>query len=240
MSIGRQFVVTVDFHELNLKPGSRVLDAGCGTGRHLRALAGIAGISIVGVDANPKDVSAALKGLQEMPDVFCADYSVMCQDITRLPFPDEHFDSVICSEVLEHIPAHEAAVKELVRVLKPKGSLVVSVPRYFSERVCWMISSDYSSDEGGHIRIYKKKKLQKMLTSQGMNCWKVNYKHALHAPYWWIKCLVGIKNEENIFVRMYHKFLVWDLFSKPKTVRMLEAVLNPLIGKSIVFYLKKG
>ncbi len=233
-------MVTVDFHELGLKPGFRVLDAGCGTGRHLRALAGIAGLTIVGVDANPEDVRKALKGLQEAPDVACDDYAVMCQDITELPFPDEHFDCVICSEVLEHIPAHEEALRELVRVLKPKGSLVVSVPRYFSERVCWMISSDYSNDEGGHIRIYKKRQLREMLTRQGMSLWKINYRHALHAPYWWLKCLVGIKNEENIFVRMYHKFLVWDLFSKPRAVRMLETALNPLIGKSIVFYLKKG
>jgi hypothetical protein len=103
-----------------------------------------------------------------------------------------------------------------------------------------MISSDYSNDEGGHIRIYKKRQLREMLTRQGMSLWKINYRHALHAPYWWLKCLVGIKNEENIFVRMYHKFLVWDLFSKPRAVRMLETALNPLIGKSIVFYLKKG
>jgi hypothetical protein len=118
--------------------------------------------------------------------------------------------------------------------------MVVSVPRYFSERVCWMISSAYSSDEGGHIRIYRKKELQKMLIRHGMKCWKINYKHALHAPYWWLKCMVGIKNDENGLVKLYHKFLVWDMFCKPKGVRFLEETLNPLIGKSIVFYLKKG
>jgi hypothetical protein len=51
---------------------------------------------------------------------------------------------------------------------------------------------------------------------------------------------VGIKNEENILVKLYHKFLVWDMFCKPRGVRFLEEALNPLIGKSIVFYLKKG
>lgn len=233
-------MVTVDFHELKLKPGFTVLDAGCGSGRHLRALAKMPGLKIVGVDRNQKDVEGALKALREMPDALSCDYSVMCADITRLPFPDDYFDCVICSEVLEHIPEHEAALRELVRILKPKGSLVVSVPRYFSERICWMISSDYSQDEGGHIRIYRKKKLQKMLAGQGMRCWKINYKHALHAPYWWLKCLVGLKNEDNIVVRLYHRFLVWDMFSKPKAVRILEEALNPLIGKSIVFYLKKG
>ena len=233
-------MITIDLHELKLKPGFVILDAGCGSGRHLRALAKLPGMKIFGVDRNPNDVDEAVKALKEMTDARSVDYSVTCADITALPFENEYFDCVICSEVLEHIPEHEAAVKELVRVLKPNGNLVVSVPRYFSERICWLISSQYSTDEGGHIRIYKKKKLQKMLAHQGMQCWKINYKHALHAPYWWLKCLVGIKNDENIFVRLYHRFLVWDMFCKPKGVRILEELLNPLIGKSIVFYLKKG
>lgn len=233
-------MVTVDLHELKLKPGFTVLDAGCGSGRHLRALAKMPGLKIFGIDRSQSDIVDARKALKEMPDALSGEYSVTCADITALPFENEYFDCVICSEVLEHIPEHEAALNELVRVLKPNGDIVISVPRYFSERICWLISSQYSNDEGGHIRIYKKKQLQKMLAGQGLQCWKINYKHALHAPYWWIKCLVGIKNDKNIFVRLYHQFLVWDMFCKPKAVRILEELLNPLIGKSIVFYLKKG
>ena len=233
-------MITVDLHELSLKPGYAVLDAGCGSGRHLRALAKMPGLKIFGIDRNPSDVENAIKALEEMWDAVSRDFSVTCADVTKLPFDDESFDCVICSEVLEHIPEHDAALKELVRVLKSNGTMVVSVPRYFSERVCWMISSAYSSDEGGHIRIYRKKELQKMLIRHGMKCWKINYKHALHAPYWWLKCMVGIKNDENGLVKLYHKFLVWDMFCKPKGVRFLEETLNPLIGKSIVFYLKKG
>jgi len=108
-------MVTVDFYELKLKPGFAVLDAGCGSGRHLRALARLPGLKIVGVDRNPSDVDAAVKALGEMPDAVSRDFSVTCADITRLPFAGESFDCVICSEVLEHIPAHEAALKELIR-----------------------------------------------------------------------------------------------------------------------------
>lgn len=233
-------MITVDFHELKLQPGSSVLDAGCGSGRHLRALARLPGLKLVGIDRNPADVEEAQKNLKNMTDAVSTGFHVACGDITALPFESESFDCVICSEVLEHIPEHEEALKELVRVLKPQGSLVVSVPRYFSERICWMISSQYSKDEGGHIRIYKKKQMKKMLARQGMKCWKINYKHALHVPYWWLKCMVGIKNNENIVVRLYHRFLVWDMFCNPRGVRFLEEMLNPLIGKSIVFYLKKG
>jgi len=233
-------MVTVDFHELKLKPGSHVLDAGCGSGRHLRALAKMPDLKIVGIDRSAKDVADALAGLKNMHDALSCDYRVETADINALPFDDAAFDCVICSEVLEHIPQHEKALSELVRVLKPQGHLVVSVPRYFSERICWLISHAYHNEEGGHIRIYKKRHLRKMLDRQGITCWKINYKHALHAPYWWLKCLVGLKNEKNVMIQLYKKFLEWDIMSKPKGVRFLEEMLNPLIGKSIVFYLKKG
>ena len=233
-------MVTVDFHELKLRPHSLILDAGCGSGRHLRALAKLPDLKIIGIDRNGSDLNDALTALKNMPDALSDNYLVSCADIKNLPFASASFDCVICSEVLEHIPEHENALKELVRILKPQGDLVVSVPRYFTEKICWLISTAYYNEEGGHVRIYKKKKLQKMLANQGVKCWKINYKHALHAPYWWLKCLVGLKNEKNVFIRYYKKFLEWDIMSKPRSVRVMESILNPLIGKSIVFYLKKG
>jgi 2-polyprenyl-3-methyl-5-hydroxy-6-metoxy-1,4-benzoquinol methylase len=233
-------MVTVDFPELKLQPQSVVLDAGCGTGRHLRELAKIPSVKIIGIDTNEKELNEAYLSLQEIPAAATNDFSVMKADINKLPFADESFDCVICSEVLEHIPEHHAALTELVRVLKPQGILVISVPRYYPERICWLISPAYHNNEGGHIRIYQKKKLAQMLAAHGIKCWKINYKHALHAPYWWLKCLVGLKNEENLFVRNYKKFLEWDIMQKPVITRVMETILNPILGKSIVFYLKKG
>ena len=233
-------MVTVDFHELKLRPHSLILDAGCGSGRHLRALAKLPDLKIIGIDRNGSDLNDVLTALKNMPDALSDNYLVSCADIKNLPFASASFDCVICSEVLEHIPEHENALKELVRILKPQGDLVVSVPRYFTEKICWLISTAYHNEEGGHVRIYKKKKLQKMLANQGVKCWKINYKHALHAPYWWLKCLIGLKNEKNVFIRYYKKFLEWDIMNKPRSVRVMESILNPLIGKSIVFYLKKG
>lgn len=233
-------MVTVDIHELNLKPQNVVLDAGCGTGRHLRQLLNIPDLKIIGIDKSIEALHEALTSLETIPDAVSVDYLISIADISRLPFADTSFDCIICSEVLEHIPEHELALREMVRVLKPQGTLVVSVPRYFSERICWFISKEYYSEKGGHIRIYKKNNLQKMLTRQGFKCWKINYKHALHTPYWWLKCLVGLKNEEHRLVKYYKKFLEWDIMKKPRLVRILEEFLNPIMGKSIVYYLKKG
>lgn len=233
-------MVTVEIDKLHLKPNDVVLDAGCGLGRHLRHLARIPGLTIFGIDKSAWALRETAKSMESQPDALSRDYLVSIADINRLPFADASFDCIICSEVLEHIPDHKNAIKELDRILKPKGTLVVSVPRYFAERICWFISREYHNEEGGHIRIYRKKQLHRILTGQGFKCWKINYKHALHSPYWWLKCLVGTKNEDHPLVKSYRKFLEWDIMKKPRSVRMLEELLNPLMGKSIVYYLKKG
>ena len=233
-------MVTIDLNELNLKPHDVVLDAGCGLGRHLRHLARMPELKVFGIDKNTWALTETAKSVATMPDARSKDYLFSIADITKLPFADSSFDCVICSEVMEHIPDHEKALKELDRILKPQGTLAVSVPRFFTERICWFISWDYHNEEGGHIRIYKKKQLREMLTRQGFKCWKINYKHALHSPYWWLKCLVGLKKEDHPLVKYYRKFLEWDIMKKPRSVRMLEDFLNPIMGKSIVYYLKKG
>lgn len=233
-------MVTVDFSELKLKPQSIVLDAGCGTGRHLREMIRRPDIKIVGLDKNDHQLHEARASLQEIPDAQSDNGLVMKADIRKLPFAAASFDCVICSEVLEHIPEQQEALTELVRVLRPQGIIVISVPRYYPERICWLISPEYHNSDGGHIRMYKKRMLLQMLEDHGIKCWKINYKHALHAPYWWLKCLVGLKNETHWLVKHYKKFLEWDIMKKPVLTRVLEELLNPFLGKSIVFYLKKG
>ncbi len=236
-------MLTVDFSKLELPPGSWVLDAGCGSGRHLSRAFRFRDVHVVGIDMSGKDAGTANRTLDCM--IHEAEDGggiklLSVSDITRLPFKDESFDVVICSEVLEHIPDHLKAVSELIRVLKAGKSLVVSVPRYLPERICWALSHDYHNEKGGHIRIFKKKELIDILESAGTRCLESGWAHSLHSPYWWLKCMVGHKNDEHPAVKLYHRFLVWDIMKKPLLTRTLDKTLNPLISKSIVLYLKKG
>jgi SAM-dependent methyltransferase len=157
-----------------------------------------------------------------------------------LPFADQAFDLVICSEVLEHIPEEKKAIHEIIRVLKPGELLVVSVPRFFPEKVCWALSKSYRNEPGGHIRVYKKQQLIQRLEDAGLTCIDTHYAHALHSPYWWLKCIVGLHNEQSWLVRTYHTFLVWDIAKRPWLTRILEKLLNPFVAKSCVLYLQKA
>jgi 2-polyprenyl-3-methyl-5-hydroxy-6-metoxy-1,4-benzoquinol methylase len=233
-------MLTVDFRQISLKAGMRVLDAGCGGGRHLCEAFRTPGVDVAGVDLNRNDLGKAKGFLTLMAKEQKGRWLVAQADVTKLPFAEGSFDVVICSEVLEHIVDNRTAVAELVRVLKPGGDLVVTVPRFWPERICWAISSAYHHEPGGHIRIYRKAEMTELLEAAGVRCRRIRYRHGLHAPYWWLKCIVGHKKDDFPLVKAYRKFLEWDIIRHPPLTAMMERILNPLIGKSIIFYLKKG
>lgn len=234
-------MITVDFRLLKLRPGHRVLDIGCGTGRHTAAVAKGPGVCAIGADIGFPDLKQARKRLdfQDQIGQTRGRWHLCAASIMSLPFSDNHFDVVICAEVLEHLPDAQKAISELLRVLKPGGPLVVSVPRHLPERICWNLSAAYRNSPGGHIRIFRKPDLLRQLESKGARFWACRYAHSLHTPYWWLKCLLGLPNEKILAVRLYHRFLTWDMMQQPRLTRVLEQILNPVLGKSLVLYLRK-
>ncbi len=235
-------MITVDFKRLNVKPGARILDMGSGPGRHTCAAYGLQKVTAIAADHNFNDLTKARERLQyhdKMGVHGGGHWALSCADILDLPFKSEHFDLVICSEVMEHIIDDGRAARELIRVLKPNCPLVVSVPRFLPEKICWALSDEYFNANQGHVRIYKKKKLIGLLRASGGVMCGHHYAHSLHSPYWWLKCLVGPTREDSLPVRLYHRFLVWDMMKKPLITRVLNALLNPIMGKSIVLYFIK-
>lgn len=237
-------MLTVDFDRLDLRPGHRVLDMGAGAGRHAFEVFK-RGADIVALDyslADLKDVSglfAAMADAGEAPA--SASATTVNGDGTRLPFPDATFDRIICSEVMEHIPDDAAAARELARVLKPGGTLAVTVPTWFPEKVCWALSEEYHAPfvEGGHVRIFTQAQLRERFAEAGLVPGAVHHAHALHSPYWWLKCAVGPTNAAHPLVKAYHRLLVWDITKAPKLTRWSEKLLNPVLGKSLVLYARK-
>ena len=66
-----------------------------------------------------------------------------------------------------------------------------------------------------------------------------HHAHALHSPYWWLKCAVGVHDDDHPLASAYHKLLVWDIMRKPAVTRLADRALNPVIGKSLVVYATK-
>jgi len=235
-------MLTVDFDRLGLRPGERVLDMGCGAGRHAFEMYR-RGADVIAFDqdadelAGVRDLFVAMREAGEVPSG--ADADVKEGDALSLPFGDGEFDRIVAAEILEHIPADIQAIEELVRVLRPGGTIALTVPRWLPEVICWKLSTDYHDTPGGHIRIYTDKELVTKAERAGLVHEGTGYAHGLHSPYWWIKCAVGVRNDDHPIAKAYHRLLVWDIMERPRTTRWAEKVLDPVIGKSMVLYLRK-
>jgi SAM-dependent methyltransferase len=236
-------VLTVDYERLGVRPGDRLLDLGCGFGRHAFAAAR-RGAAVVALDAGSGEVAGVRATLGAMVaagqlDPASTRAGAVQGDALCLPFGDGAFDRVIASEVLEHIGDDVAAIGELARVLRPGGTMAVTVPRCGPEVLNWLLSDEYHDVPGGHVRIYRRATIRRRLAGSGLLPTGRHHAHGLHAPYWWLRCLVGPGNDTNRAVALYHRVLVWDIEKAPRLTRAADRLLNPLIGKSLVLYLAK-
>jgi SAM-dependent methyltransferase len=237
-------VLTVDFARLGLRAGDRLLDLGCGGGRHAFE-AHRRGAHTVAFDRNGGDVkdAAAMLAAMRLEGEAPADAlgAAINGDALNLPFAAGAFDRVIAAEVLEHVVDHGAAMAELGRVLRPGGTLAVTVPRWFPERVCWALAEEYHAPHvpDGHVRIYRRSHLAWLVTAAGLRPTGSHHAHALHTPYWWLKCTLGLGRPDRWPVRTYQRFLLWDITRRPLVTRALDRALNPVLGKSLVLYAVK-
>jgi ubiquinone/menaquinone biosynthesis C-methylase UbiE len=237
-------MLTVRYATLGVEPGDLLLDLGCGFGRHAfeAARRGARVVALDHAEGELKEVRNTFDAMIEAGEVGPAALAGSVQgDATRLPFADETFDRVIAAEVLEHVPDDAAAAAELVRVLRPGGTMAVTVPSWLPERVCWALSDEYHAPfvAGGHVRIYRRGDVGELLRAAGAEPATSHRAHALHTPYWWLRCAVGPADEANVLVRGYRRFLEWDIVRAPLLVRTTERALDPIFGKSLVVYARK-
>ncbi|HEX4868845.1 MAG TPA: class I SAM-dependent methyltransferase [Acidimicrobiales bacterium] len=242
-------MLTVRFDELGVQEGDLLLDMGCGAGRH--AFESFRrGARVVAFDysaAELKDVAGLFAAMREAGEAGTDAGSLAVTtngDALKLPFPDDAFDRIIASEVLEHVSDDQQALHEIFRVLKPGGTLAATVPAWLPEQICWALSEEYHAPfvEGGHVRIYSEPTLRDRMRRAGLKPGAAHHAHALHSPYWWLKCAVGPTNDDHPLVKGYLQVLVWDIMQTQPMgtiTRWAEKLLNPVLGKSLIVYARK-
>lgn len=110
--------VNVLLREADIHPQDRVLEVGCGAGHILER---IPRGSLTGVDISPVQIERSKKRLGTRAELLIAKGE-------SLPFEDESFDRIICTEVFEHVLEPELILREMKRVLKMNGIISLSIP----------------------------------------------------------------------------------------------------------------
>jgi SAM-dependent methyltransferase len=230
-------LLTVDLERLELRRGDLLLDAGCGEGRHCYG-ALERGARVIGLDLDLPSLQPAVGGLRSRSKALRSMGEMIQGDTFALPFRDETFDKVICSEVMEHVHDYVGAAKELARVTKPGGHIAVTIPTATSENLYLRTGDDYFESPGGHIRIFKPRQLAQGLARAGLATTGVGFAHALHTPYWVLRSIAGLpRADESALVRAYRLYLIRATGSPAMT--WIENLLNYCFPKSLILYAEK-
>jgi SAM-dependent methyltransferase len=162
---GRRRVIRAELDRLGLPARSRILDAGCGSGRTMAELVRYGEVS--GIELNPDAAGLARgRGLGE----------VHVGRLEQLPWEDGVFDLITCLDVIEHVPDDVAALAELRRVARPGGFLLVTVPAY---QALWSRHDEHNH----HFRRYSRPMLRSAAVSAGWQIRRVSsFNSLLLAP----------------------------------------------------------
>ncbi|MGE4608839.1 MAG: methyltransferase domain-containing protein [Myxococcota bacterium] len=230
-------LLTVDLERLRVRPGERLLDAGCGEGRHcFGALE--RGARVVGLDLDRDSLKMAAGPLRNRARQLDSFGAMIHGNTFALPFADESFDKVICSEVMEHVHDYRGAARELARVTRSAGMVAVTIPTATSENLYLRVGDDYFESPGGHIRIFRPRQLAVGLAEAGLATVGVGFAHALHTPYWVLRSIAGLPNaDESSLVRGYRLLLIRATGSQ--FMSAVERVLNYCFPKSLILYAEK-
>ena len=233
-------MLTFDFNRININPEGTMLDLGCGEGRHIFGLMEkFPDLKCIGLDPHIESLDKAFEGLKFLESISNIKTNFLSGSAYSLPFSDDSFDLVVCSEVLEHLHDYKDAIKEINRVLKPGGQFLASVPAEFPEKICWLLSEAYQNQPGGHLRIFKKNELIKEVAELNFSFESSQRFHSIHSAYWWLRCLFWKSQESNIIIKGYKKILERHILKKPFFLDLIDKIFNPILGKSIAFYFVK-
>jgi ubiquinone/menaquinone biosynthesis C-methylase UbiE len=232
---------SIDPALLDIGADDRVIDLGCGTGRHVLELSKIPS-NIIGADISRTDIRAGrylLEIMRRRNEVKARVHWLQTAG-ERLPFKDAAFDRVICTETLEHVDDDSVLARELARVLKPGGILAISVPDEFSEKVFWKLSKNYRTHAGGHVRIYRRPQIVALLRDAGLKPYAVRYRHSLETAYWLSHIAFWSDwGKQGPITRAFRNVLDSQRSRNSALVTLLDDIGNRMLPKSIVVYSRK-
>lgn len=236
--------------ELDLKDGDKVIDLGCGTGYYLFLLSNLPiKLKLTGFDNDKKAMGEAQALLVNK------NINFILGDLHKMPFKDESLDKAVLSEVLEHVENDELVLKEVSRILKPGGILVISVPSinfsFFWDPINWILQyffgthikgGFFSGIWSGHLRLYDledlKKKFQKtgfkIEIAQELTFWCLPFNHYL------VNAVARLLYDVKISSKIADRISKFKSSKRPLIFELIFRFVNWIDKLNEIFPQKKG
>lgn len=153
-----------------------ILDCACGRGFYLNMYRYVSACRLVGLELDAEVIQKARRNVGHLPDI-----TLTRGNIYALPFPDNHFDGVILSEILEHVEDDVAGLREVLRVLKPGGVAAITVPNahypFLWDPINWTLERVFGTHIqhgalagiwANHVRLYRREQLRAAVEDAGL------------------------------------------------------------------------
>jgi SAM-dependent methyltransferase len=227
--------------DLGLAPGGLVLDVGCSIGANARPLAAL-GYRTVGVDVD-RSLVWRFRMLARRDGLPPGRAAALVADGACLPFASGCFDAVILMEVLEHTREPERVLRELSRVLRPGGTLCLSVPEERLERIFRKLHPRWV-ECSAHIQVFPREGLLDMVRRAGFACLRLTGEGSEWTLFWLLFSLLrtpfdhtGTPTARRSLVRIYWK--VWRGLDFVGIMKLVHLAGDHLFPKSVYVYAVK-
>ena len=232
-------IAEIDLNHLKLMPGSLVLDVGCARGYTLVELAK-RGCMPFGLELLPNLVQQARDNVAQahvraFPLVASAE---------ALPFGDETFDAVICTEVIEHVPNAERLLDEIQRILRREGRLCLAMPTWFTERLFNRLDKNFAA-HSGHLRVFGRGVMASLLSRRDFQVEVMQGKYFEWSLYWLFRTFflktepVFYENAQHYERLDYYYKRLWRGADRLGIGRVAKFIGNRLFPKSHYFYCRR-
>lgn len=245
--------------EINPISGEKIVDLGCGTGYYLFLLSNLpVSLNLTGFDSDKNSLSEAAESLRNKKIKFYVG------DLHKIPFKSSSFDKAIMSEVLEHVSDDEKVLKEVFRILKPEGTLVISTPSinypFMWDPINWVLqhffrthikTGFFSGIWNQHLRLYQITDLEKKFQRAGfkieaieeLTFWCLPFNHylvnAVARLLYDVKISAKIANNLSKFKQTNKPLLIDWVFKFVNFIDRLNEIFPQKLGVNVFAKVRK-
>jgi 2-polyprenyl-3-methyl-5-hydroxy-6-metoxy-1,4-benzoquinol methylase len=225
---------------VRIRSTDTIIDVGCGDGGII-AFCARQGSEVIFIDRDEEKLAATEERIKRSP---AHAYRAIASDCNPIPLADGTGDVVICTEVLEHVPDPGKFLGELIRITKPGGQLLVTVPDARSEKLVGSSAPAGYFEAPNHIRVFAADELRELMLEAGLQIESEQLMGAFWSMYLSLSYLTTDTTDilplDNPHPVTDHWTRLWLELQKHPQGQLIRDALNQLIPRTLSIVARKA